>query len=322
MDYDALKAHSDTYPRAEAADLTALASGYKRRQESEVLELAAIAADVSVDTLVDLELNPEANPLLEEALRRQYPNVDPESLAGASAERLEGLVRGVKGKYFEVLVRDRLNAEGHVGEIQLREGLEARLADSSTQRGWDLEIVDTSDGSTVEVLQLKATTSLSLVKQALEEYPDIKVAVPSDVEAIADQMVRTDIADEHLQEAAEAHVGELGETVTQQALEEATEWAFDSVPLVPAILVGITEGRAVLAGRSSLQDAVSRGAARVGRSGLFTTLGATLTALDAGILSVPTSVGARLAWQRIANQIEMGHLLQAKTEETAILTRA
>ncbi len=105
-------------------------------------------------------MNPEANPLLEEALRRQYPNVDPESLAGAAAERLEGLVRGVKGKYFEVLVRDRLNAEGHVGEIQLREGLESLLADSSTQPVWDLEIVDNSDGSTVEVLQLKATEAM------------------------------------------------------------------------------------------------------------------------------------------------------------------
>ncbi len=70
---------------------TALASGFKRRQESEVLELAAIAADVSLDSLVDLELNPEANPLLEEALRRQYPNVDPESLAGASPENWKGL---------------------------------------------------------------------------------------------------------------------------------------------------------------------------------------------------------------------------------------
>ena len=97
------------------------------------------------------------------------PPLHPESLVGASEDRLEGLANGIKGKYFEVLVEGRLNNDESLGELILGPGQVARIAESPTQEGWDLEILNTNDGSVVEVLQLKATTSMSYVKRALTD---------------------------------------------------------------------------------------------------------------------------------------------------------
>ena len=52
------------------------------------------------------------------------------------------------------------------------------------QEGWDLQIRNVEDGSLVEQIQLKASTSMSYVKTALDRYPDIRVAVPSEVDGV------------------------------------------------------------------------------------------------------------------------------------------
>jgi len=98
-------------------------------------------------------------------------------------------------------------------------------------------------------------------------------------------------------------------------LDQSAEWAFDAVPIVSAILVAMTEGRLVLIGRSDLDESLQRGVRRLGRSAAFSTIGATLVALDAGILSVPATTTARVAWARLTNRIASGEYLQMKTQE-------
>ena len=66
---------------------------------------------------------------------------------------------------------------------------------------------------------------------------------------------------------------------------------------------------------SYLDESLLRGARRLGRSAGFSTLGATLVALDAGILSVPTTTAARIAWARLTNRIASGEYLEMKTLE-------
>ena len=94
--------------------------------------------------------------------------------------RSKGFLSAWKGKYFEVLVRDELNAGEWVGDIHLEPGQTALLAESAIQPGWDLQIIN-SDGSVAQELQLKATESLSYVKEALERYPDIGVLTTDEV---------------------------------------------------------------------------------------------------------------------------------------------
>ena len=312
---DSLQRLAEYYPARDRSSLACLASRYGNKSQQEILEIAAIAANVSADSILNLGLEPESNPLIMESFQLQYPNVNLDSLAGASQERLAGLANGIKGKYFEVLVRDRLNNGESLGELRLGPGQVARLADSPTQEGWDLEIIKVEDGSLVEQLQLKATTSMSYVKTALDKKPDIRVAVPSEIDGVKDEILRTDISDSDITEAMERQLGEQSEDALNDMLDQSTEWAFDTIPIVSGIFVALTEGRLVLIGRSSLDESLQRGARRLGRSAAFSTLGATLVALDAGILSVPTTTAARVAWGRFTNRIASGEYLQMKTLE-------
>ena len=152
---------------------------------------------MGIDDIVNLGLEPEANPQFLEAFHSQYPNVSIDSLRGSTEERLEGLANGVKGKYFEVLCKDRLNDGGSIGDLTLMAGQKAVLAKSSTQPAWDLKIVDKSTEETDGALQMKATKSFKPVKDALNEHPDIQVVVTQEHEAAAasrDDVIATDIS--------------------------------------------------------------------------------------------------------------------------------
>ena len=127
----------------------------------------------------------------------------------------------------------------------------ARLAESPTQQGWDVEIVN-QDGTRDEALQLKATESMSYVKTALDENPDIRVVVPSELEdeaADSAQLISTDISNASLKNEVGDQLGELSESGLENALDEAGELAFDSIPGISLLIIGATEGRKVLTGR-------------------------------------------------------------------------
>lgn len=85
-----------------------------------------------------------------------------------------GFVNAVKGKLFELKYLDYLNKN-------LEPGYSASLASSVNQSGWDIKITG-PDSETAELLQLKATTSISYVKEAIERYPNIDVITLSDLQ--------------------------------------------------------------------------------------------------------------------------------------------
>ena len=258
MTYDALKNLAGSYPPQERESLLDLAQEYRSRDEREILETAAIAADVSLDSVLNLGLEPEANPQFREALRLVYPN-GIESLKGLSGEQLTGHLNRAKGKYFEVLVRDRLNAGERLGELELQTGQKAVLAESQTQPGWDLQILN-EDGSLDQPLQLKATSSLAYVKEALEKYPGIRVATTYEVDDAADNILGTGISNEQLARITETQMREMGEGAVEDILDKGAEAALDSIPFVSMALTGVIEGRNLLAGRSTLRESLRRGA--------------------------------------------------------------
>ena len=319
-DCQSLRSLADHYSTTDETDLRGLATHYERRQQQEILDIALVAADVSTDSILNLGLEPETDPLIAEAFRLQYPGVNPVSLTGRSAEALEGFVNGIKGKYFEVLVADRLNNGVSLGELTLGSGQIAQIADSPTQAGWDLQIVNEDDGSTIEVLQLKASDSMGYVKSALIKSPDIRVVAPSEIDGVAEEILQTDISNSNLQEAAARYVGEWGEDTITDMLHQGAEWVFDAVPVIPAVLVAIAEGRSVLIGRSSIEEPLQLGARRTGKAATFSTLGATLAAFHTGLLPVPMTAGARIGWNRVANRIAMGEFLAIKTRQIRVLT--
>ena len=322
MGHEEIQAVAESYSPQERQSLLGLAAEYRRRNEREVLELGALAADVSADDVLNLGLEPESNPQLVEAFGMQYPNVRIESLRGASEQRLTGLAQGVKGKYFEVLARDRLNDGESVGELSLEPGQVARLAESPTQQGWDVEIVN-QDGTRDEALQLKATESMSYVKTALDENPDIRVVVPSELEdeaADSAQLISTDISNASLKNEVGDQLGELSESGLENALDEAGELAFDSIPGISLLIIGATEGRKVLTGRATVEEAVRSGRGRVGKALAFSIIAGAINATPAAPISVPTTVALKIAEGRMSRRVELGEFLEARTAELQQLT--
>ncbi len=91
----------------------------------------------------------DVDPLLLRAIHDTNPSLSEAHLFALQGEALQGAVNTATGKYFEYLVVDKLNHGVQVGPLLLEEGQTAVLADSMTQPGWDLRIVD-QHGSVVE----------------------------------------------------------------------------------------------------------------------------------------------------------------------------
>ena len=290
----------------------ALAEEYRRRSERDVLELAAISADITADDLTNLGLEPEKNPQLLEAFERANPSVDPATLADRSAEQIQGYVNNTKGIYFEMLVAKRLNDGETVGELQLEAGQEARLAASQNQPGWDLEIVD-RNGETVEEIQLKATEDLSYVKGALEG--GYRVAVPEEVDRELDGIVGTNISHSMLEETTEEQIVELSEDAISNALDIAAEFAVDVIPVTSALIIGVTEGRHYLMGRATLRDTMRSGGKRLRRASAYGAIGSALSATGLGLAAIPVVMGMRVGETRVTARINLGDNLQGRTAE-------
>lgn len=317
MAYAELQALAARYPPAPAAALPPLVGEYRRRHDREILDLAASAAEVAVNDLMNLGLEPEINSQIGEAFALQYPNMNLEAIAGATEEQLQGWANGVKGKYFEILVAEKLNAGESIGDLRLEPGQVARLADSPNQPGWDLEILD-REGVVAEQIQIKATESMSYVKEALEKYPDLRVITPqelADKAAAMDAVLSTDIADAGLESAVGGQLAELSEGAIADILGQSVEAGFDALPGLSAAVIGATEVGYVLLGRSTVEESLKRGGARLGRSTAYTVLGAALTAVDAGIISVPTVTALRIAEGRVRHRAAMAEHLAEKTQE-------
>ena len=316
MAYENLKVMAKSYLPAERQELSKLAARYSRSREREVMELAAIASDVSIDEVVNLGLEPESNPQLHEAVRLLKVNLD--GFGSTSPESLGGHINKVKGKYFEVLVRNKLNNGERVGHVQLEPGQTATLADSENQPGWDLRIVEKSTGEAVQDLQLKATDSMSYVKTALEKYPDIKVVVPSEFDskaALQDDVIATDISNKALSETTTEQLGEAGESTTKDLIGNSAEFGFDALPIVSAAVIAVTEGGMVMLGRSTMKDAIQRGRGRLVRAGAYSTIGATLGLTPIGPVAVPATIALRITEGRIRNIAAAGDHMEEKTRE-------
>jgi hypothetical protein len=149
-------------------------SAVRRKKRQQVID-SLMVGGVSLSSLVGGDKVP---PDVQAAFEAAYPNLASaetfaEAAARLPADKIEGLVSGVKGKLFEMKFVDELNSGG------LPDGFTARIADSATQQGWDIQIVDRS-GRVAEALQAKATESVSYVQDALEQYPGIDVVTTSE----------------------------------------------------------------------------------------------------------------------------------------------
>lgn len=160
---------------------------------------------------------------VQEAFEKQYPNLAAENSfinTWSSYDDYEdrlGFVNAVKGKLFEIKYVEHLNEN-------LEPGYVAAMSNNPINEGWDIKI--TGPNNEVEnLLQLKATTTVSYVKEAIHKYPEIDVVTLSDLQGqlssinSISNVTASDISNEDL-------MLQIGEATGNQA------FFFPTVPLL------------------------------------------------------------------------------------------
>jgi len=263
---------------------------YMKANRESLLDIA-----LSVTT-AELTLNggpDDVDPLLLKAVYDTNPSLKEAHFFGLDDAAQQGAVNAAKGKYFEYLVVERLNAGDQVGPLVLPDGFRAELAESFTQPGWDLRIVD-SHGATAEYLQLKATDSVGYVRDTLERYPHFQILGTHEVAnsgLVLDSGLSNGELTHHAGIAVDAADGSVSELF------------FDYFsPLMPLVAIASWEGYKVVVGRQSL-DAFKMSIARRGQRVVVAKLaGAVVYALDGGLLSIPAAFAGGLWFDHTINR--------------------
>lgn len=101
-----------------------------------------------------------------------YDRYSPTTLHGVIAHltvaQQQGITNSVKGTLFEVRVVDHINH----GQLQIGDATSAVLPSSLNQPGWDATLVSKS-GSSVDHVQMKATSDWHVLAKHLDRYPQI-----------------------------------------------------------------------------------------------------------------------------------------------------
>lgn len=277
-----------------SARLQELYATYVRDREDSLVDAASAAASIGAiihyGEIDFSSLTPQAT----EAFHLAYPHMDMTSLSSLSTDQLQGVVNGWKGKLFEVLVRDRLNNGGWVGDLHLLTGQHAELANSLTQPGWDLQILS-PDGHVSSELQLKASESLAYAKSALEHYPHIDVITTHEAAShgadTLSQIIDSGMSDHDLSDAVSAPLEQLSDHGVLGFVE-------DVAPFLPFVIIAATEGRYVFMGKKSFEVAVAHALERTWKTGAAMGVGAAVIWLDGGLLSIPASLLTRIGIER------------------------
>jgi hypothetical protein len=174
--------------------------------------------------------------------------------------------------------------------LYLTNGHYAELAESAVQPGWDLQMLN-ADGSVADFLQLKATSELSYVKQALETYPDIQILATNEVAALSEEILSSGIAN------ADLAAGML-EPMAALTGSPLTALGGNVLPFLPVLVLAVSGGRFVITGRKSLRDAMTDSADRAVKTGAALATGGAVMLLDGGLLSVPAVLLTRTGIDR------------------------
>lgn len=252
----------------------------------------------------------DVDPLLVRAIQDTNPTLTEDSLFSLNGDALQGAVNTAKGKYFEYLVVEKLNQGMQVGPLVLEEGQRAVLADSMTQPGWDLRIVD-GRGAVVEYLQLKATDSVGYIKSTLDRYPDIEILATGEV-GDSGLVLDSGISDQALREQVGEAVDALNVSLTESFLDYFN-------PLLPLAAMATYEGYRLSIGQQSM-DTFKLALARRGQRMVSTQLiGAAVYALGGGYLAIPAAITGGLVFDRTVNQSAMTAAYQSHRDRLVAL---
>lgn len=296
-----------TYARHASVEPDALrlvARRHAAMRRTQIMDLAAVATSLAyVDRL-------ELDPLALRAIQDTNPTFDPSQIGEYSEQEWLGITSAAKGKYFEYLLVERLNAGESVGDLYLSQGHRAEIADSMNQAGWDVRLVD-EDGRVVELLQLKATESAGYVRGALDKYPDIRVVATDEAaDGLADNamVIDVNVSERELASAIGKTLNDLDPGVMDHFWESFN-------PLLPALVIAATQGYQVVLGKQVVREAFLIAAQRAQRGLVAGSVGAAVkVATDSLLMAAPASVIAGWLFDRCRNVDAMTAFVREKGE--------
>lgn len=114
-----------------------------------------------------------------EAIKRAYPDLRDSSIEeigryidSLDETQLKGFINNLKGVYHEIKFVEYENKD--------KDNVFAKLFTKTNHPGSDVILYNTKTGK-VEYLQLKATDDINYIKEAMEKYPDIRIASTKEV---------------------------------------------------------------------------------------------------------------------------------------------
>lgn len=264
---------------------------YTDQKEENLLEALGTAAAVESVFRGEGIDQSEITPEMREAFNLKYPNQSIEELADLQPEQIQGYINGWKGKYFEVLVNEKLNNGEMVGDIALEYGQTAELAETG-QEGFDL-VIRNADGGIAEELQLKASEELGIAKEALEKYPDIDILGTEEMgqEDTLDQVIGSQIEDEQIEASIEEPLDDL--------LGGPEELAEDLLAGLPFLIIAGTEGHKYFVGKSDFNEGLTSSLQRSLKSAAAIGVGSLFVLMNLGLVSLPASFFTRIGFDRV-----------------------
>lgn len=257
----------------------------KEASRTSVIDLAVVAANLGNNLLEARKYldDPLVAKAIEMATERPLDKLaqDPDALLGT--------LNAIKGEYFELLVAEKLNAGEQLGGLSLPSDLKAVLADSQTQPGWDLAIVD-GNQHVADQIQLKATDSVRYISQTLERYPDIKILTTSEAAGASHGsglIIDSGISNSDI-ESVVGHAVDFGADGTVPFLDAIN-------PLFPMAFIMASEGYKVAIGRASVEDAVGKALGRTSHSFSGMLVGGIFQSMGFGWFSIVPAVLAAKA---------------------------
>ena len=248
------------YKGARNVDISLLHQKYVKRKEetiAEALTAALVVDHVFRDNQVDLDA---ITPQMQEAFDLSFPNLNIEDLSNFDSSQLLGIASNWKGKLFEIEVRDSLNNGEVVGDLSLQNGQYASIAEDINQPGWDLQIFN-DDGGVAELLQLKATNSLSYINSAFEKYPGIDIMSTSEIASLNQDLINSNVSLEGLNTAIEAPMQPLMSDFGDEVLDVI-------LPSLPFLIICLSEGRHVFMNKKTAAEAFSKASERAAKTGV------------------------------------------------------
>lgn len=252
---------------------------YLSESHHSILDLLLIVGELTSSINKDIS---SLDPLAVKAITETSPNFKFDSFSMYSDEQILGVLNTAKGKYFEYLVVERLNTGNSVGNLVLPEGYTAEMAASLTQPGWDIVILN-SNGIADQYLQLKATNSISYIKDTLDRYPEFSIVATEEVANLSSGLViDSGVSEESLN-------NQLSEIIDNHSFT-SEELLSIFIPILPISWICLSEGYALYLEKSSVGDALSNTKIRAKNAVMSTAVGGLATVLGAGLFAIPLTM--------------------------------